>query len=172
MSTHYFKFIYSSPPKFYVKIMSDIISIILNGYKFQYNSLQRLCSQHCEKFPILFGAGFLRRFMKDISFLQTPEKVVDFFLKGTVHAFNMKSGVATLVKLRPFLYSFWHTQFRKVGSHGCKWAWRTSGIVTWQLERYDFLLVNSELILHLRWARYFPDRSGRGRRERLGVMLR
>ena len=107
MSTHYFKFIYSSPPKFYVKIMSDIISIILTmvGYKFQYNSLQKLCSQHCEKFPILFGAGFLRRFMRDISFLQTPEKVVDFFLKGTVHAFNMKSGVATLVKLRSFLYS-------------------------------------------------------------------
>ena len=41
---HYCKFIYSSPPKFYVEIMSDIISTILTmvGYKFQYNSLQKL----------------------------------------------------------------------------------------------------------------------------------
>lgn len=128
---------------------------------------------------VLFGAGFFCRFMSDISALQTPEKVVDFFLKSTVHAFSIKSQGAytarrtfTLVNLRPFLYSMWHTQFRKVGSHGCKSAWRTFGIVTWQLERYDFLLVNSELMLHLWWTRYFPDRSGRGRRKRLGVMLR
>ena len=116
--------------------------------------------------------------MRDISFLQTSEKVVDLFLKGTVHAFNIKSWVAFTtrrtftLKLMPFLYSMWHDEFRKVGSHGCKCAWRTSGIVTWQLERYDFFLVNFELMLHLWWARYFSDRSERGRRKRLGVMLR
>lgn len=105
ISKHYRKFIYSFALKLNVKacqILShcDAVSIFrsettiltLRSYKFCHSSLHGvLLLASLYKFPVLFGTCFFRRFMSDIGSFQTPEKVVDLFLKVTICGFSMKS---------------------------------------------------------------------------------